>query len=60
MVVRSAFDVPWWQLALSMGSLVLTFLLMVWVSGKIYRTGLLMYGKKVNWKELMKWLWYKD
>ncbi|MEN9511823.1 MAG: hypothetical protein RLZZ370_1642 [Bacteroidota bacterium] len=60
MVVRSAFDVPWWQLALSMGSLVLTFLLMVWVSGKIYRTGLLMYGKKVSWKELMKWLWYKD
>jgi ABC-2 type transport system permease protein len=60
MVVRSAFDVPWWQMALSMGALLLTFLLMVWLSGKIYRTGLLMYGKKVSWKELFKWLWYKD
>jgi ABC-2 type transport system permease protein len=60
MVVRSAFDVPWWQMALSMVSLVITFLLMVWLSGKIYRTGLLMYGKKVSWKELFKWLWYKD
>ncbi|MBU6324347.1 MAG: ABC transporter permease [Bacteroidetes bacterium] len=60
MVVRSAFDVPWWQLLLSMGSLLLTFLLMVWISGKIYRTGLLLYGKKVSWKELFKWLWYKD
>jgi ABC-2 type transport system permease protein len=60
MVVRSAFDVPWWQLALSMLSLIVTFILMVWLSGKIYRTGLLMYGKKVNWKELLKWLFYKD
>lgn len=60
MVVRSAFDVPWWQLTLSMLSLIVTFILMVWLSGKIYRTGLLMYGKKVNWKELLKWLFYKD
>jgi ABC-2 type transport system permease protein len=59
MVVRSGFDVPVWELALSMALLILTFLLMVWLAGRIYRTGLLMYGKKVTWKEIGKWLFYK-
>jgi ABC-2 type transport system permease protein len=59
MVVRSGFDVPWWELLLSMSLLVLAFLGMVWVAGRIYRTGILMYGKKVTWKELGKWIFYK-
>jgi ABC-2 type transport system permease protein len=59
MVVRSGFDVPWWELLLSMGLLVMAFLGMVWVAGRIYRTGILMYGKKVTWKELGKWIFYK-
>ena len=59
MVVRSGFDVPWWELLLSMSLLVLAFLGMVWVAGRIYRTGNLMYGKKVTWKELAKWIFYK-
>jgi ABC-2 type transport system permease protein len=47
--------VPWWQLGLSMALLVLGFIFTAWFAGKIYRTGILMYGKKPSWKELMKW-----
>lgn len=47
--------VPWWQLGLSMGLLVTGFIFSVWLSGKIYRTGILMYGKKPSWKEMIKW-----
>ncbi len=47
--------VPWWQLGLSMALLVGGFLFSVWLSGKIYRTGILMYGKKPSWKEMFKW-----
>jgi ABC-2 type transport system permease protein len=60
MMVRIPFGVPYWEVALSMGLLVLTFLGSVWMAGKIYRTGILMYGKKVNYKELWKWLRYKS
>lgn len=49
-------NVPLWQLLLSMGLLILGFIGMTWVSAKIYRTGILMYGKKVTWKEIFKWL----
>ncbi|HZF65105.1 MAG TPA: ABC transporter permease [Chitinophagaceae bacterium] len=48
--------VPYWQLALSMTFLVLGFLLTTWLSAKIYRTGILMYGKKPTWKEMVKWM----
>jgi ABC-2 type transport system permease protein len=48
--------VPYWQLALSMTLLVLGFLLTTWLSAKIYRTGILMYGKKPTWKEMVKWM----
>lgn len=48
--------VPWWQLFLSMGLLVLGFLFTTWFAGKIYRTGILLYGKRVTWKEMIKWL----
>jgi ABC-2 type transport system permease protein len=58
MMVRIPFGVPYWQLALSMGLLVLTFIGTTWLAAKIYRTGILMYGKKVNYKELWKWLKY--
>jgi len=52
--------VPWWQLALSMSLLVLGFIFTVWLSGKIYRTGILMYGKKPSWKEMIKWAFRKN
>jgi ABC-2 type transport system permease protein len=60
MMVRVPFEPPVWQLALSAAILVLTFIGSVWMAGKIYRTGILMYGKKVNYKELWKWLRYKN
>jgi ABC-2 type transport system permease protein len=52
--------VPWWQLALSMSLLVLGFIGTVWFAGKIYRTGILMYGKKPSWKEMMRWVFRKS
>ena len=55
-----AFGVPFWQLALSIGILILSFVGSTWIAGKIYRTGILMYGKKISWKEMMKWVLYKD
>lgn len=58
MMVRIPFDVPAWQLILSIAILVLSFIGTTWVAGKIYRTGILMYGKKITWKELWKWLRY--
>jgi ABC-2 type transport system permease protein len=48
--------VPYWQLGLSMALLIIGFLFTTWLSAKIYRTGILMYGKKPTWKEMMKWL----
>lgn len=59
MMVRIPFGVPYWEVALSMGLLVLTFIFTTWLAGKIYRTGILMYGKKINYKELWKWIRYK-
>jgi ABC-2 type transport system permease protein len=56
MMIRLPFGVEPWELALSMGLLILGFLGMVWTAGKIYRTGILMYGKKITYKELWKWL----
>jgi ABC-2 type transport system permease protein len=47
--------VPWWQLGVSMLSLALGFLFTVWLAGKIYRTGILMYGKKPTWRTMWKW-----
>ncbi|MES2648620.1 MAG: ABC transporter permease [Bacteroidota bacterium] len=51
--------VPWWQLLASMALLVAGFLFTIWLSAKIYRTGILMYGKKVTLKELGKWAFRK-
>ena len=52
--------VPYWQLGLSMLLLVAGFLFTTWISAKIYRTGILMYGKKATWKELGKWAFRKN
>ncbi len=60
MMVRIPFGVPIWQLLVSYGLLVLTFIGSVKMAAKIYRTGILMYGKKVTYKELVKWLRYKN
>ncbi|MFY0644798.1 MAG: ABC transporter permease [Bacteroidia bacterium] len=59
MMSRIPFDPPTWQIVLSMISLVLTILLVIWLAGRIYRTGILMYGKKPSYKEIAKWLFYK-
>lgn len=58
MMVRLPFDVPAWQIILSLSILVLSFIGTTWMAGKIYRTGILMYGKKTTWKEMWKWLRY--
>ena len=52
--------VPYWQLAASMLSLIGGFIFTTWFAGKIYRTGILMYGKKVTWKEMIKWTFRKN
>lgn len=52
-------NVPYWQLFLSMFLLIGGFLFTTWLSAKIYRTGILMYGKKASWKEMLKWAFKK-
>jgi ABC-2 type transport system permease protein len=59
MMVRLPFNVPTEQIVLSLSLLVLGFLGTTWLAAKVYRTGILMYGKKVNYKELWKWIKYK-
>jgi len=59
MMARIPFGVPYWQMALSMLLLVGGFVLFTWLAGKIYRVGILMYGKKPTYKELVKWIKYK-
>jgi ABC-2 type transport system permease protein len=58
MLLRLPFGVPWWQIAISVSLLFATFFFVVWFAAKIYRVGILMYGKKPTWKELYKWLKY--
>jgi ABC-2 type transport system permease protein len=58
MIARIPFGVPAWQLILSMALMLVTFIAFVWMAAKVYRTGILMYGKKTSWKELWKWLRY--
>lgn len=59
MMARLPFEVPIWELALSMGLMLITFVAFVWMAARIYRTGILMYGKKSSYKELWKWMTYK-
>jgi ABC-2 type transport system permease protein len=60
MMVRIPFGVPWWELAISVALLLITTYGAIWIAARIYRTGILMYGKKPTWKELGKWLKYKN
>jgi ABC-2 type transport system permease protein len=58
MMARIPFGVPYWQIAVSMALMLVTFGAFVWMAAKVYRTGILMYGKKTSWKEIWKWLRY--
>ncbi|WP_299062057.1 ABC transporter permease [uncultured Polaribacter sp.] len=58
MLMRVPFGVSWLELLLSMALLLVTFVIMVWLAAKIYRVGILMYGKKPTYKDLYKWLKY--
>ena len=58
MLIRIPFGVPIWEQILSFAVLIFTFLITVWIAAKIYRVGILMYGKKPSYKELIKWLKY--
>ncbi len=60
MPARLAFQPPLWEIITSMLVLVATCIFFVWLSGRIYRVGILLYGKKVTMKELGKWMFYKD
>jgi ABC-2 type transport system permease protein len=60
MMARLPYEIPFWEIVLSLALLYATFIGMVWVAGKIYRIGIFMYGKKPTWKELIKWISYKD
>ncbi|MBD5349981.1 MAG: ABC transporter permease [Bacteroides sp.] len=59
MMARIPFDIPGWQIACSLVILYASFFGMVWLAGKIYRVGIFMYGKKPNFKELIRWMRYK-
>jgi ABC-2 type transport system permease protein len=62
MMVRAPFinlHEQWWEVLLSASVLILSFCVTIWFAGRIYRTGILMYGKKATYKELFKWLFYK-
>jgi ABC-2 type transport system permease protein len=58
MPARLAFDPPLWQVFLSMGLLIITSLFFIWLSGRIYRIGILMYGKRLTFKEIGRWLFH--
>ncbi len=60
MPARLAFSPPAWQVLLSVATLIAGSLFFTWLSARIYRVGILMYGKKVTFKELGKWMFYKD
>jgi ABC-2 type transport system permease protein len=60
MMVRIPFGVPWYEILISIAILAASTFGAIWMAAKIYRTGILMYGKKPSWKELGKWLTYKS
>ena len=59
MMARIPFGIPGWEIALSLVLLVISFLVMIWISAKIYRVGIFMYGKKPSLKDLIRWARYK-
>lgn len=58
MMIRIPFGVPYWQIIVSLLILIITFIIITWIAAKIYRTGILMYGKKPSLKEIWKWMKY--
>jgi ABC-2 type transport system permease protein len=60
MMVRLPFDVPFWQVIVSMVSLTAGFIVTTWIAGRIYRVGILMYGQKPSYKKIARWLFSKD
>lgn len=60
MMVRIPFHVPDWQLAISMALMIIGFIFTTYIAARIYRVGILMYGKKTSFKELAKWFFYKE
>jgi ABC-2 type transport system permease protein len=58
MMMRIPFGVPAWELILSMVLLVAFYWGVIWLAGRVYRVGILMYGKKPSWKEIIKWVRY--
>ncbi|MGZ5304141.1 MAG: ABC transporter permease, partial [Bacteroidia bacterium] len=59
MMARMPYNPPMWQVLTSLLILYISFIITAWLAGKIYRTGILMYGKKTSWREIGKWLFYK-
>lgn len=59
MPFRMAFSPPWWQIVLSLVLVVAAAFFFVWLAGRIYRVGILLYGKKATFKEISKWMFYK-
>lgn len=59
MMTRIPFGLPWWEIMLSMVLLILFFVLATWVAGRIYRVGILMYGKRYSLKDLVRWFSYR-
>ena len=59
MMARLPYGVPVWEIAVSLTLLYGTFVVVLWLAGKVYRVGILMYGKKVTFKELYRWMSYK-
>jgi len=59
MPFRLAFNPPWWQVAISLSLVIASAVFFVWLAGRIYRVGILMYGKKVTMKEMWKWMFYR-
>ncbi|MEW7281071.1 ABC transporter permease [Aquimarina sp. 2201CG1-2-11] len=58
MLMRIPFGVPWWEVVISIVLLVGSIVFLIWLAGRIYRVGILMYGKKPTYKELLKWMKY--
>ena len=59
MMARIPYNIPGWEVAVSLVILYASFFAMVWIAGKIYRVGIFMYGKKPTFKELIRWTRYK-
>jgi ABC-2 type transport system permease protein len=60
MPARIAFEPPLWEVILSMVVLAASAVFFIWLSGRIYRVGILMYGKKATWKEMGRWMFYRE